>query len=174
MEKGKVGLLVLGIDPGTRLIGFGLICVDRGCFRAVDYGYYRINHKLPFPQRLKQIYQTVSDLIDKSNSEAIAVEEIYVSQNAKATLRLGHARGVILLAAVMRDIPVIEYAPREIKKAIVGQGGASKDQVKWMTAQILNLQVDELQNDAADGLAVALCHGLRYSKIRKSILKIEK
>ena len=163
-------MLVLGIDPGTRFIGHGLICVERGNCRAVDYGFFRVNSKLAFPQRLKQIHEVVSDLLDKSKPDSMAVEEVYVSKNAKTTLRMGHARGVILLAAVERGIPVAEYAPREIKQAVLGRGGASKDQVQWMISQMLNIQTDGLQEDAADGLAVALCHGLRSSGYGAQVL----
>ncbi len=154
-------MLVLGIDPGTRYIGYGLVYIDNQQYKAVDYGFLHAEKKFSFPQKLKQIHEFVSNLIEDSKPDAIAIEEVYVSQNAKTTLRLGHARGVIILAAVEKDIPVTEYAPREIKQAVLGKGGASKDQVKWMVSQMLNLQMNGLQEDAADGLAVALCHCLR-------------
>lgn len=164
---------VLGIDPGTRYIGYGLIHIDNQQYRAVDYGFLRAEKNFSFPQKLKHIHEYVSNLIENLKPDAIAIEEVYVSQNAKTTLRLGHARGVIILAAVERDIPVTEYAPREIKQAVLGKGGASKDQVKWMVAQMLNLQINGLQEDAADGLAVALCHCLRNSGIGSKILKMK-
>ncbi len=165
-------LRVLGIDPGTRCIGYGLIQFDNQQYRAVDYGFLRTNTNLPFPLKLKDIYEHVSHLMDNLQPEAVAIEEVYVSQNAKTTLRLGHARGVIMLAATEKNIPVTEYAPREIKQAVIGRGGASKDQVKWMMTQMLCLSCDELQEDAADGLAVALCHALRASGIGSKISKM--
>lgn len=168
-----MGLLVLGIDPGTRFVGYGLVQVEEGNCRAVDYGFFRFDNKLLFPERLKQIHEAVSDLMDRSRPDAVAVEEVYVSRNAKTTLRLGQAKGVILLAAVERRIPVAEYAPREVKQAVLGRGGASKDQVQWMMAQMLNLRREGLQEDAADGLAVALCHALRSSGQGSQILKLE-
>ncbi len=154
-------MLVLGIDPGTRFVGYGLVQVEKGSCKAVDYGFLPTDNKLSFPQKLKQIYEGVSDLLSQSKPDVVAVEEAYATQNAKTTLRLGHARGVILLSVVEGGIPVVEYAPREIKQAVVGKGGASKVQVQWMVAQMLNINLDGLQEDAADGLAVALCHGLR-------------
>lgn len=156
-------MLVLGIDPGTNFVGYGLVRIEGEEGTAVDYGFFRVNDNISFPHRLKQIHDGVLDLIDRYRPDSVAVEEVYVSRNAKTTLRLGHARGVILLAAIERRIPVAEYAPREVKQAVVGRGGASKDQVQWMMARILKLQKDELSEDAADGLAVALCHGLRNS-----------
>lgn len=158
--------MVLGIDPGTHFVGYGVVRVEGGEGEAVDYGFFRVDGKLPFPQKLQQIHAVVSDLLDRVSPDAMAVEEVYVSRNAKATLRLGHARGVILLAAVERGIPVAEYAVREVKQAVVGKGGASKDQVQWMMQKILHLDDEKLTEDAADGLAVALCHGLRTSDSR--------
>ena len=169
-----MGLLVLGIDPGTRFVGYGLVEVEKGKCRAIDYGFFRVDTKRAFPQRLKQIHEAISDLIKKSQPDALAVEEVYVSQNAKTTLRLGHARGVIILAAVEQGIPVAEYAPREVKQAVIGRGGATKDQVMWMMARLLHLSMDDLQEDAADGLAVALCHGLRNSGHNAQILNMKK
>ena len=162
--------LVLGIDPGTHYMGYGLIRVENDVCKAVDHGFFRADKRLSFPHRLRQIYEAVSDLLEKSRPDAVAVEEVYVSQNAKSTLRLGHARGVILLAAVERGIEVAEYAPREVKQAVSGRGNASKDQVQWMMARMLDLSIEDLQEDAADGLAVALCHGLRcYSRSAKML-----
>ena len=156
-----MALRVLGIDPGTRFVGHGRVVIEVNGYQALKYGCIRINSKNPFPERLRQIHQAVSELINETSPDAVAVEDVFVSQNAKTALRLGHARGVILLAAIEKNIEVAEYAPREIKQAVLGRGGASKVQVQRMMAQILDLQDETLQEDAADGLAVALCHGLR-------------
>lgn len=153
---------VLGIDPGTQSVGFGLVEAKKGNYQALEYGNFFIDKKLSFPQKLKQIHMYFEGMLERCRPDVVAVEEVFVSQNAKTTLKLGHARGVILLAAVEKNIPIVEYAPREIKKAIVGNGGASKSQIQWMTSQMLKINKDALQEDAADGLAVALCHGLRF------------
>ena len=163
-------MLVLGIDPGTRFVGYGLVQIKKGSCKAVDYGFLPTDNKLNFPQKLKQIYEGVSNLLIQSKPDVVAVEETYATQNAKTTLRLGHARGVILLSIVKGGIPVFEYAPREIKQAVVGRGGASKIQVQWMVAQILHIDPEKLQGDAADGLAVALCHGLRTASMKNDLI----
>ena len=156
-------MLVLGVDPGIHCVGYGLIQVKSGVCSAKDHGFFRIDKKLQFPERLKRIHDALSDILEEWKPDVMAVEEVYVTQNAKTTLRLGHARGVIILAAVEKGIEVAEYAPREVKKAVSGIGSATKEQIQWMMAQMLHLQLDMLQEDAADGLAVALCHGLRSS-----------
>jgi crossover junction endodeoxyribonuclease RuvC len=161
--KTDQGFHVLGIDPGTRCIGWGLIHVIEKAFRSVDHGFYQVNNKLSFPDKLHRIHTFISDLLNRLHPEVVAVEEVYVSQNAKTTLRLGHARGVILLAAVEHGVEIFEYAPREIKQAVFGRGSATKDQVQWMLFRLLDIPQQELQEDEADGLAVALCHGLRSS-----------
>lgn len=142
-------------------MGYGLIAVDRSGVGVVDHGFFRVDGPGDFSERLKKIHDTVTDLLDRHRPDVVVVEEVYVSRNAKTTLKLGHARGVILLAAVEGGFPVAEYAPREIRQAVLGAGGASKRQVQWMMAQMLHLSSENLQEDAADGLAAALCHGLR-------------
>lgn len=154
-------MIILGIDPGTRFIGYGIIKVVKNKFELVDFGFLRVNARNDFPSRLKQIYRFILELIDKVEPDMMAVEEVFVSCNAKTTLRLGHARGVILLAAAEKDIPVTEYAPREVKQAVTGHGGSSKDQIRHMLCQIFNLEIDSITEDGADALAVALCHSMR-------------
>lgn len=152
---------ILGIDPGTRIVGYGLVDIEKGRQKAEDFGILVVPDASEFAHKLMQIHTRVSDLLRQMRPDGVAVEEVFVSQNAKTTLKLGHSRGVILLAAAELNIPVHEYAPREIKQAVVGRGGASKEQVKWMMSQILNIRIDDLKEDAADALAAALCHGLR-------------
>ena len=161
--KADQGFHVLGIDPGTRTIGWGLICVINKTCHAVDHGYFEVSKKLSFPEKLHRIHSFIVDLLNRLQPEVVAVEEVYVSQNAKTTLRLGHARGVILLAAVEYGVEIFEYAPREIKQAVFGNGSATKSQVQWMLFKLLELPEQGLQEDEADGLAVAVCHGLRSS-----------
>ena len=153
---------ILGIDPGTRIVGFGLIeRVGNSRFAAVEYGNIKIDKNLRFSDKLKYIYNNVSELIKRTQPDITAVEEVFVSNNAKTTLRLGHARGVIILAAAQAGISVEEYAPREVKQAVVGFGNASKSQIQHMVIRILELTDTGLQEDTADSLAVALCCGLR-------------
>ncbi len=155
---------VLGIDPGTRIMGFGLLDFKGGSQTLCDFGSVSINPENAFEKRLQRIHEEVVRIILKSEPDVMAVEEVFVCKNARTTLILGHARGAVLLAAAQQDIPVFEYAPREIKQAVVGRGGASKDQVRWMMSQMFRISIETLDEDAADGLAVALCHGLRQSR----------
>jgi crossover junction endodeoxyribonuclease RuvC len=157
-------LLVLGIDPGTLRIGYGLIKSETGRFHSVISGLIEIEKELLFPNRLNRIYHGVSDLLERNLPDVVAVEEVYVTSNAKTTLRLGHARGVILLAVVEKGIPLAEYAPRAVKQSVVGNGAAGKGQVEWMVRQILGLGSNILCEDESDALAVALCHGLRAGR----------
>lgn len=155
---------ILGIDPGTRHVGYGLIEVEAGRGKALDFGVIHIPEKLDFPQKLGLIHGEMSALMDKLAPDVVSMEETYVTQNAKTTLRLGHARGVLILAAVQHRLPLFEYAPRTIKQAVLGNGGASKQQVQFMVSQLLRVPVNQLEEDAADGLAAALCHGMRSAQ----------
>lgn len=144
-----------------RKVGYGLIQIIDQHFQVIDHGVFNINQKLPFHIRLEHIYQSIHQYILEKNPDVVAVEEVFVCKNAKTTLKLGHARGVILLAAAQEKISVSEFAPREIKQSIVGHGNAAKDQVQWMISNMLHIPQKELQEDAADALATALCFGYR-------------
>ena len=152
---------ILGVDPGTVFMGYGAIEFRADSYLPITHGRIQIKSKCAFSEKLKQIYESTRSLIRDTDAEAMAVEDVFVSCNARTSLKLGHARGVILLAAAQSNIPISEYAPREIKQAILGRGSATKDQVQWMISQLLKLDRGELNEDSADGLAVALCHGLR-------------
>lgn len=154
---------VLGIDPGIQQMGYGLIEAQNDRYEVLKCGQIKISPSPQLAIRLKTIHETVDQLIQQFRPDAVAIEETYVTNNAKTTLRLGHARGVILLAVVENAISVFEYAPREVKQAIVGNGGASKSQVQWMVSQILSVDPKDLTEDASDALAVALCHSFRNS-----------
>lgn len=154
---------VLGIDPGIQRMGYGLIEAQNDQYEVVEYGQIQIAPSYELAIRLKEIHESVGALIQRFHPDAVAIEETYVTNNAKTTLRLGHARGVILLGVVQHSIPIFEYAPREVKQAIVGNGAASKSQVQWMVSQLLSLDPTRLSEDAADALAVALCHSFRNS-----------
>ncbi|MCK5147728.1 crossover junction endodeoxyribonuclease RuvC [bacterium] len=154
---------IIGIDPGTRKVGYGVLEVNAGRGRAVDYGVIKVPVKLHFSEKLCLIYDEISTLLKHFEPDAASIEETYVTQNAKTTLRLGHARGVIMLAVAQQKIDVFEYAPRSIKQAVLGNGAASKQQVQFMVSQLLRVPQSSLEEDAADGLAAALCHGMRKS-----------
>ncbi|WP_413110442.1 crossover junction endodeoxyribonuclease RuvC [Thaumasiovibrio sp. DFM-14] len=148
--------IILGIDPGSRVTGYGVIR-QRG--RHLDYlgsGCIRTAAD-NLPQRLKQIYAGVSEVITQFQPEQFAIEQVFMARNADSALKLGQARGSAIVAAVNADLPVSEYAARLIKQAVVGNGGADKAQVQHMVTSVLKLNATP-QSDAADALAVAICH----------------
>ena len=147
---------ILGIDPGSRATGYGIIEVDGDRVSAVHHGVIRTGGG-EFPQRLGIIFQGILDLIAEHAPDQVAVENVFVSRNAASALKLGQARGAAVCAAISRSLPVAEHSPRSVKQAIVGRGGADKVQVQHMITVLLNLQQPP-EEDAADALAVALCH----------------
>lgn len=128
--------------------------------RLVECGVIRTSAGEPLASRIRDIYDGVLELIDRHGPFAVSVEEVFHGKNAKSALKLGHARGAILLAAAHREVIVAEYAPRQIKKAVVGTGNATKDQVGFMVKEQLRLRTAPSPADAADGVAAALCHCL--------------
>lgn len=147
---------ILGIDPGSRITGFGIIEAHGTLVRHVADGSIRTANG-PFPQRLRCIFEQLSLVLDEYRPDAVAIEQVFVNRNVDSALKLGQARGAAICAAVVRDLPVAEYAPMQIKQAVVGSGGASKQQVQFMVRALLKM-TQTLQPDAADALAVALCH----------------
>lgn len=149
---------ILGIDPGSQITGYGLIELCGSQCRYHDCGCIRTPSDRPLPERLKVIYAGVSRLIAAYRPDEMAIEQVFLNRNPDAALKLGQARGAAICAGVMADLPVSEYAPRLIKLAVVGSGGASKEQVQHMVCALLRLDARPA-TDAADALAVALCHG---------------
>lgn len=147
---------ILGIDPGSRITGYGIIESDGGRLTYVDCGVIAAGTG-PFPERLRRIFVGVTDLVARYAPAEVAVEQVFVSRNAESALKLGQARGAAICAAVQSDLPVGEYAARRIKQAVVGRGGADKGQVQHMVCALLGLR-EAVKEDAADALAVAVCH----------------
>ena len=151
-------MIILGIDPGTRITGYGIIKVNGPQLSPLDYGCIRPPPDLALPQRYRIIFEALEGLMDQYRPEAVAVELQFVLKNAQTAIKLGMARAMALLAAARREIPVFEYAPAKAKRAVVGTGQASKWQVQKMIQTILRLPVLPEPEDAADALALALCH----------------
>lgn len=149
---------ILGIDPGTRILGYGLIDKTSNKVRALDYGIVKLNAKDALPLRLKEIYWGLQSLYKKLRPDGVVVESIFYGHDASVTIKMGEARGIVLLSAAMHDLPIYEYAPAEIKKAVTGNGRADKIQVQKMVQHILSLKEPPKPYDAADALAIALCH----------------
>ena len=149
---------ILGIDPGTNILGFGIIRVDSKGPHYVDMGVFDLR-KIDDPfEKLANIFAGVSELIEEHHPDELAVESPFYGKNAQVILKLGRAQGAALTAAVMRGIPVAEYAPRKAKIAICGNGAASKQQVAMMIQKTLNVSLNPKYLDATDALAIALCH----------------
>jgi len=151
-------VLVLGIDPGTAITGYGLVSEKGDRLSAGPYGVIRTPAKQALPLRLKHIYHSLRDLIDEHRPEVVAVEEIFFSNNARTAFAVGQARGVCLLVAVEAGLPIYEYTPPEVKQSVTGYGRATKDQVQQMVRVLLELESIPRPDDAADALAVAICH----------------
>lgn len=158
------GILVLGIDPGTAVTGFGVVRRrGAGQVTLVECGVIRTSSREPLPRRIREVFEEVDRLMDRHRPHAVSVEDVYQGKNARSALTLGHARGAILLAASLREIFIAEYTAPEIKKAVTGTGRATKDQVAYMVQQQLKLKEQPSPEDAADGVAAALAHCLMGS-----------
>ena len=152
-------MLVLGIDPGTALTGYGVVRGEPfGALALVECGVIRTSARDTLPVRLREIYDDVKALIERLQPDALAVEDVFYSRNVRTTVVLGHARGVVLLAGEQAKLPVYEYPPAEVKKAVVGTGAATKEQVQFMVTRLLRLRTVPQPVDAADAAAVALAH----------------
>lgn len=150
---------VIGIDPGTATTGYGIVEEDNfGNLQALSYGVVLTRADQPLEKRLQIIFNTISDLILLHQPASASVEKLFFKQNVTNAISVGQARGVVLLALANQNIPVGEYSPAEVKSAISGYGGAEKSQVQAMVKAILNLDEIPKPDDAADALAIAICH----------------
>ncbi|HIF37994.1 MAG TPA: crossover junction endodeoxyribonuclease RuvC [Gemmatimonadetes bacterium] len=153
--------LILGIDPGTIVTGYGVIqCTSSNEFSLRECGVFRTSSKQLLGVRVREIYDEVKTIIDRFDPDVVVVEDVFVGKNARSALMLGHVRGVILLAAEVCGVPVAQYTPREIKKAVAGNGNATKDQVAFMVQKRLRLKEVPSPSDASDAVAAALSYSL--------------
>ncbi|PLX91768.1 MAG: crossover junction endodeoxyribonuclease RuvC [Desulfuromonas sp.] len=148
---------ILGIDPGTRITGYGIIDQQGNRLRHVDNGAIYTQSSDELPSRLKIIHDGLSEIILKYRPDAVAIEQVFVAKNALSALKLGQARGAAIVASVNADLPVSEYTALQVKSAVVGYGKAAKGQVQQMVKALMNLP-EIAQEDASDALAVAICH----------------
>jgi len=159
-------MIILGIDPGSRITGFGLIDNQASRIDYIDSGHIRVSGD-SLPQRLGFIFAAVDDVIRKHQVEQMSIENVFMARNPDSALKLGQARGAAICAAHQAGLEIAEYAPREIKQSIVGSGAATKDQVQHMVKRLLGIR-QELQADEADGLAIAICHAQFYATRQKT------
>jgi len=152
-------IVVVGIDPGTTATGYGVVAREPGGEPTLlECGVFRTTAKAPLHGRIREIFEGVDQVLERFSPDVVSVEAVFQGKNARSALVLGHARGAVLVAASLRDLTIAEYAPREIKKAVVGNGGATKEQVGLMVQERLRLKDPPSPSDAADGVAAALCY----------------
>jgi len=164
-------MIILGVDPGTAITGYGIIHVEGNRFNPLDYGCIYTEADIGSERRLKIIYEKVCTLQEQYRPDQMAVEELFFNKNIRTALSVGQARGVILLAAALKGIKVSEYTPLQVKQAVVGYGRAHKQQVQQMVKIFLNLKEIPKPDDAADALAVAICHAhFKQTMVRRNIL----
>ncbi len=150
---------ILGVDPGYAIVGFGVLDYDGIKFTPIEYGAILTEAHTPFPDRLKAIHTDMEFIFEKYAPECMAIEKLYFTSNQKTGIDVAQARGVTVLSAAERNVPIYEYTPLQVKSAVVGYGKAEKKQVMEMTRQLLNLAQIPKPDDAADALAIAICHG---------------
>lgn len=150
--------VIMGLDPGTAITGYGLICYDGRHLAPIDYGVITTPAHTPLPTRLRAIYHELVALIARHRPTEAAVEELFFARNVRTAIAVGQARGVVLLALAEADLPIHEYTPLQVKQAVVGYGRGTKAQVQEMVRMLLGLDAIPRPDDAADALAVAICH----------------
>lgn len=149
---------VMGVDPGTWSLGYGVVDLNRGRAISVDYGAIRSPRGRSLPERLSAIFDGLTQLIEKHRPECLAIEDVFHGRNFRSAVRIGESRGVAILVAQRFELPVTEYAPAVVKKSVVGNGNAHKVQIQQMVRSLLALPSAPAPDDAADALAIALCH----------------
>jgi crossover junction endodeoxyribonuclease RuvC len=162
-------MIILGVDPGTIVTGYGIINYERNVSIHITNGLIKLPTSADLAHKLELIYDGLSGIIKMYKPDEFAIETAFYGKNVQSTLKIGYARGVSILAAVHNRIPISEYSPREIKKSVVGKGAASKEQVSFMIKSLLNLKSVKMKPDESDALATALCHAFRMkSPVKKT------
>ena len=160
---------ILGIDPGVAIVGFGVVDSEGGTQRMVQYGAINTPANTPLAARLVQIEQDLMELLNQFKPDEVAIEELFFSKNITTGIAVAHARGVILATVEKAGIPLYEYTPMQVKQAVVGYGLAEKNQVMDMTKRLLKLRSIPKPDDAADALAIAICHGRSATSLLRRV-----
>ena len=150
--------ILLGVDPGTQVMGYGVIGVSGSKIELLQYGVIKLNKYSTHTLKLKKIFERIGQLIDDYKPDEMAIEDPFYGKNPQSMLKLGRAQGVVMAAALDREIPIVEYSPKKVKQSVTGSGNATKEQVAYMLEKILGLPLDKEFLDATDGIAIALCH----------------
>lgn len=160
-------MIILGIDPGFAITGYGVVSYNGNSFRVINYGVVTTKPELPHPQRLLLLENSLASIIDEYKPEYVSVEELFFNTNAKTAIQVGEGRGVALLCAARAGIPVYEYTPIQVKQGVTGYGRADKMQVQQMIKVLLGLPDIPKPDDAADALAVAICHAHSFRSMSR-------
>jgi crossover junction endodeoxyribonuclease RuvC len=158
LGKGGVRLVIMGIDPGLATLGYGIVSYDGNRVTPLDYGVITTPAKVPLPRRLVMLYEGIEELVRQNAPDDIALEELFFSKNVTTGIQVGHARGAAIVALRQYSESLYEYTPMQIKQAVAGYGKADKQQVQHMVKTLLNLREIPRPDDAADALALAICH----------------
>lgn len=158
-------MIILGVDPGTLTTGFGIIKYYKNEFNYISSGVLKPSKYPDLPNRLELIYNELDKIIRQYKPDEFSIETAFYGKNVQSAMKIGYARGVSILAAVHNKIPTNEYSPREVKKAVVGNGAASKEQVEYMVSKLLNLGTEKMKLDETDAIAVAICHALKLNSL---------
>ena len=152
-------MIILGIDPGYAIVGYGVLDYYANQFKVIEYGAVTTDAGTPFTRRLEMIYDGVTQVMERTHPQALSIEKLFYNTNAKTVIDVAQARGVIMLSAQQQGIPTYEYTPLQVKQSVVGYGRAEKKQVQEMTRILLGLEKVPKPDDTADALAMAICHG---------------
>ncbi|MGA7837248.1 MAG: crossover junction endodeoxyribonuclease RuvC [Ignavibacteriaceae bacterium] len=158
-------MIILGVDPGTNFTGFGIIKTNKNTFTKIVNGLIKLPANKTLPEKLEIIYGELNRLIKTYKPDEFAIETAFYGKNVQSAMKIGYARGVSILAAIHNKVPTSEYSPREVKKSVVGNGAASKEQVSFMIKSLLKLKNEKMKFDESDALAIALCHAFRIKRV---------
>jgi len=158
--------IILGIDPGTNIMGYGLILIKGKQYEVIQYGVIHLKKYETHELKLRKIFERITGLIEEFHPDMVALEAPFYGQNVQSMLKLGRAQGVAMAAALARDIPITEYSPKKVKQSVTGNGNASKEQVAEMLKTLLKLNETPKLLDATDALAVALCHHFHDGRLQ--------
>jgi crossover junction endodeoxyribonuclease RuvC len=150
--------VIIGVDPGTQIMGYGIISVKGQQITLMQYGVIHLNKYTTHELKLKKIFERISQLLGEYLPDEMAIEDPFYGKNPQSMLKLGRAQGVAMAAALARDIPIVEYSPKKVKQSVTGSGSASKEQVAYMLEKILKIELSKEFFDATDGIAIAICH----------------
>ncbi len=159
-------MIILGIDPGFAIVGWGVLEYQNNHFKVLDYGAITTDAKTPMFDRFLSIYNDLTAIIQQYRPDFMAIEELFFNSNQKTAINVAQARGVLLLSALQHSVQVFEYTPLQVKQAVAGYGRADKNQVQQMVKLLLNLEKVPKPDDTADALAIAICHGHSYNPRR--------